>query len=74
MGEPVFDKLDADLAKAIMSINAVKAVSIGDLEDTSKRGSEIRDEMSTRGFESNFSGGILGGISSSNEIVIGFYS
>ena len=72
LGEPVFDKLDADLAKAIMSINAVKAVSIGDLEDTSKRGSEIRDEMSARGFESNFSGGILGGISSSNEIVIGF--
>ena len=53
LGEPVFDKLDADLAKAIMSINAVKAVAIGDLEDTSKRGSVIRDEMSKTGFKTN---------------------
>ena len=72
LGEPVFDKLDADLAKAIMSINAVKAVAIGDLEDTSKRGSVIRDEMSKTGFKTNHSGGILGGISSSDDIVIGF--
>ncbi|MEK9650235.1 MAG: chorismate synthase [Gammaproteobacteria bacterium] len=72
LGEPVFDKLDADLAKAIMSINAVKSVGIGELEDTYKRGSEIRDEMSSTGFKSNFSGGILGGISSSEEILIRF--
>lgn len=72
LGEPVFDKLDADLAKAIMSINAVKSVVIGELEDTYKRGSEIRDEMSSTGFKSNFSGGILGGISSSEEILIRF--
>lgn len=72
LGEPVFDKLDADLAKAIMSINAVKSVGIGELEDTYKRGSEIRDEMSSTGFKSNYSGGILGGISSSEEILIRF--
>ena len=64
--EPVFDRLDADIAKALMSINAVKGVAIGDgFAVISKRGSENRDERSTAsGFHSNHAGGILGGISS----------
>lgn len=68
-GEPVFDRLDADLAKALMSINAVKAVSIGDgFEVVSQRGSEHRDEMTPDGFLSNHAGGVLGGISSGQPI------
>jgi chorismate synthase len=63
-GEPVFDRLDADLAKALMSINAAKAVSIGDGFDVvNQRGSEHRDEMTPDGFRSNHAGGVLGGIS-----------
>jgi len=63
-GEPVFDRLDADLAKALMSINAVKGVEIGDGFDViAMRGSEHRDEMVPEGFLSNHSGGIQGGIS-----------
>lgn len=63
-GEPVFDRLDADLAKALMSINAVKGVEIGDgFEAVNMRGSQHRDEMHPDGFASNHSGGIQGGIS-----------
>ncbi|RUO80512.1 chorismate synthase [Idiomarina tyrosinivorans] len=65
LGEPVFDRLDADVAKALMSINAVKAVEIGDgFAVANQRGSEHRDEMTPSGFLSNHSGGVLGGISS----------
>ncbi len=64
LGSPVFDKLDALLASAMMSINAVKAVEIGaGFAAVSQLGSEHRDEMSATGFLSNHSGGVLGGIS-----------
>ena len=71
LGEPVFDRLDADIAKALMSINAVKGVAIGDgFAVIQKRGSENRDERSTAsGFHSNHAGGILGGISSGQSIL-----
>ena len=73
LGEPVFDKLDADLAKAIMSINAVKSVSIGNVDDIlDLKGSEIRDEIRSDGFVSNNAGGILGGISNGDLINIEF--
>ncbi len=69
LGEPVFSKLDADLAGALMGINAVKAVSIGDGFDViSSFGSMQRDAMSNDGFESNHAGGILGGISTGQPI------
>lgn len=68
-GEPVFDRLDADIAKALMSINAVKGVEIGDgLDVVTQRGSEHRDEMTPSGFVSNHSGGIQGGISNGHAI------
>ncbi|KTL61214.1 chorismate synthase [Photorhabdus laumondii subsp. laumondii] len=70
LGEPVFDRLDADIAHALMSINAVKGVEIGDgFGVINLRGSENRDEITARGFTSNHAGGILGGISSSQPIV-----
>ncbi len=70
LGEPVFDKLDAELAHALMSINAVKGVEIGDgFAVITKRGSENRDEISPEGFLSNHAGGILGGISSGQTIL-----
>ena len=70
-GEPVFDKLDADLAYAMMGINAVKAVEIGDgVGVVSQRGSEHRDELTPTGFVSNHAGGTLGGISSGQPIVV----
>ncbi|PKE31750.1 chorismate synthase [Rahnella sp. AA] len=70
LGEPVFDRLDADLAHALMSINAVKGVEIGDgFAVVAKRGSENRDEITPKGFESNHAGGILGGISSGQPVV-----
>ena len=70
LGEPVFDRLDADLAHALMSINAVKGVEIGDgFAVVNKRGSENRDEITPNGFESNHAGGILGGISSGQPVV-----
>ncbi|MCX8584509.1 MULTISPECIES: chorismate synthase [unclassified Gilliamella] len=70
LGEPVFDKLDADLAHALMSINAVKGVEIGDgFATVNKRGSENRDEITLEGFLSNHAGGILGGISSGQTIL-----
>lgn len=71
LGEPVFDKLDADLAHAMMGINAVKAVEIGDgVAVASQRGSEHRDELTPGGFASNHSGGTLGGISSGQPIIV----
>ena len=70
LGEPVFDRLDADIAHALMSINAVKGVEIGDGFDVVKqKGSEHRDELTPKGFASNHSGGVLGGISTGQEIV-----
>ena len=70
LGEPVFNELDADLAKALMSINAVKGVEIGaGFESVSQRGSEHRDELFPDGFASNNAGGILGGISTGQDIL-----
>ena len=70
LGEPVFAKLDAELAGALMGVNAVKAVAIGDGFDVVRqRGTEHRDEMSAQGFLSNHAGGVLGGISSGQDIV-----
>ncbi|MEX0606461.1 MAG: chorismate synthase, partial [Halofilum sp. (in: g-proteobacteria)] len=69
-GEPVFDRLDADLAKALMSINAVKGVEIGaGMAAASQKGTEHRDEMTPDGFLSNHAGGVLGGISTGQDIV-----
>ncbi|PPI86708.1 chorismate synthase [Candidatus Pantoea edessiphila] len=71
LGEPVFDKLDADLAHALMSINAVKGIEIGDgFEVVNQLGSQHRDEMGINGFKSNHSGGVLGGISSGQIITL----
>ena len=73
LGDPVFEKLDANLAKAIMTINAVKSVSIGNAEDLlSLKGSEARDEITSSGYSSNNSGGILGGISNGDNISLSF--
>ena len=70
LGEPVFDRLDADLAHALMSINAVKGVEIGDgFGVVEQRGSQHRDEITPAGFVSNHAGGILGGISSGQPII-----
>ncbi|KIO37474.1 chorismate synthase [Shewanella sp. cp20] len=70
LGEPVFDRLDADIAHALMGINAVKGVEIGDgFAVVNQKGSEHRDLMSPEGFASNHAGGILGGISSGQPIV-----
>ncbi|BFM48305.1 chorismate synthase [Marinomonas sp. THO17] len=71
LGAPVFDRLDADIAKAMMGINAVKGVEIGDGFDViEQKGSEHRDEMTPEGFLSNHAGGILGGISSGQDILV----
>ena len=71
LGEPVFDKLDAELAKALMSIGAVKGVEIGaGFEAAKMRGSRHNDPMTPEGFSSNHAGGILAGISSGDEIVV----
>ena len=72
LGEPVFNRLDADLAGAMMSINAVKGVEIGaGFRSVSQQGSEYRDEMTPQGFLSNNAGGILGGISSGQDLIVG---
>ncbi|GAB2618775.1 chorismate synthase [Novilysobacter erysipheiresistens] len=64
-GEPIYGKLDGELASALMSINAVKGVEIGDgFASVAQKGSEHRDHIAARGFESNHAGGVLGGISS----------
>ncbi|MBK8185480.1 MAG: chorismate synthase [Candidatus Competibacteraceae bacterium] len=69
-GEPVFDRLDADIAHALMGINAVKAVEIGaGFASVEQRGSEHRDELTVAGFASNHAGGVLGGISTGQDIV-----
>jgi chorismate synthase len=71
LGEPVFDRLDADIAKAMMSINAVKGVEIGaGFDCVTQKGSEHRDEITPNGFLSNNAGGVLGGISSGQDIVV----
>ncbi|APX93805.1 chorismate synthase [Halomonas sp. 1513] len=70
LGEPVFDRLDADLAHGLMSINAVKGVEIGaGFASVAQRGSEHRDEMTPEGFLSNHAGGVLGGISSGQPLI-----
>ena len=71
LGEPVFDKLEADIAHGLMSINAVKGVEFGDgFEVVRQRGSEHRDEITPDGFKKNSSGGTLGGISSGQDILV----
>ncbi len=71
LGNPCFDKLDAELAKAVMSIGGVKGVEIGDgFETARRRGSENNDAMRHDGFVSNHGGGITGGISNGNTVII----
>jgi len=71
LGAPVYGKLDADLASAMMSINAAKGVEIGaGFDSVHQKGTEHRDEMSSKGFLSNHAGGILGGISSGQDVVV----
>ncbi len=70
LGEPIFDRLDAELAYALMSINAVKGVEIGGgFRCIEAKGTQFRDEITPEGFLSNHAGGILGGISSGQDIV-----
>ena len=70
-GEPVFDRLDADIGHAMLSINAVKGVELGaGFESVRQTGSVHRDEMTPQGFLSNNAGGVLGGISSGQDIVV----
>lgn len=70
-GEPIFDRLDADIAHAMMSINAVKGVEIGaGFDSVEQKGTEHRDELTPEGFLSNNAGGILGGISSGQDILV----
>ena len=72
LGEPIFDRLDAEIAHAMMSINAVKGVEIGDgFASIEQKGTEHRDEMTPEdGFLSNHAGGVLGGISSGQDILV----
>lgn len=71
LGEPVFDRLDADIAYAMMSINAVKGVEIGaGFAAVEQKGSQHRDEITPQGFLSNNAGGVLGGISSGQDILV----
>ncbi|TDJ66186.1 MAG: chorismate synthase [Proteobacteria bacterium] len=71
LGEPIFDRLDSDIARAMMSINAVKGVEIGDgFAVVTQKGSVHRDELTPGGFVGNSAGGILGGISSGQDIVV----
>ena len=71
LGEPIFDRLDADIAHAMMSINAVKGIEIGSgFEVVNQKGSDHRDPITPDGFTSNNSGGILGGISSGQDLLI----
>jgi chorismate synthase len=70
LGEPIFDRLDADIAGALMSINAVKGVELGaGFRCVTQKGSEHRDEITPEGFLSNNAGGVLGGISSGQDIL-----
>ena len=71
LGEPIFDRLDAEIAHAMMSINAVKGVEIGaGFASVEQKGTEHRDELTPEGFASNHAGGILGGISSGQDIEV----
>jgi chorismate synthase len=71
LGEPIFDRLDADIAHAMMGINAAKGVEIGaGFESIEQKGTVHRDEMTPEGFVGNNAGGILGGISSGQDIVV----
>ncbi len=71
LGEPVFGRLDADIAQAIMGINAVKGVEIGDGFDVvNQHGTEHRDELTRQGFKSNHAGGVLGGISTGQALLV----
>ena len=71
LGEPVFSRLDADIASAMMSINATKGVEIGaGFDSVNQKGTEHSDEMSSKGFKSNNAGGILGGISTGQDIEV----
>ena len=71
LGEPVFDRLDADIASAMMSINAVKGIEIGaGFASIEQKGSEHRDEMTPAGFLSNHAGGTLGGISTGQNVLV----
>jgi chorismate synthase len=71
LGEPVYDRLDADIAYAMMSINAVKGVEIGaGFACVAQKGSEHRDELTPEGFLSNHAGGVLGGISSGQDVLV----
>ena len=70
LGEPIFDRLDAEIARSLMSINAVKGVEIGaGFASVEQKGTEHRDEMTPEGFLGNNAGGVLGGISSGQDIV-----
>jgi chorismate synthase len=70
-GEPIFDRLDAEIAHSMMSINAVKGVEIGaGFDSIEQKGTEHRDEMTPDGFKTNRAGGILGGISSGQDILV----
>jgi len=74
LGEPVFDKMDADLAKALMSIGSVKAVEIGDgIALATLCGSQANDQMDKKGFKTNHAGGILAGITTGAEIILRAY-
>ena len=74
LGEPIYYKLDSVLADAMMSINAVKAIDIGDgIESISKKGDENNDQIRSNGFKTNHSGGILGGISNGDDIEMKVY-
>jgi chorismate synthase len=71
LGEPLFDKLDADIAWAMMGINAVKGVEIGDgFAVAAQRGSHHGDELTPEGFATNHAGGVLGGISTGQDLVV----
>ncbi len=71
LGEPIFDRLDADIAHAMMSINAVKGVELGaGFDCVAQKGTEHRDEITPQGFLSNHAGGTLGGISSGQDILV----
>ncbi|NML14588.1 chorismate synthase [Azohydromonas caseinilytica] len=71
LGEPLFDRLDADIAHAMMGLNAVKGVEIGDgFKSVAQRGSEHGDELTPEGFTSNHAGGVLGGVSTGQDLVV----
>ncbi len=71
LGEPIFDRLDADIAKALMSIPAARGVEIGDgFVAVTQKGSQHRDEITPQGFKSNSAGGTLGGISSGQDLLV----